>query len=186
MGPNHERVYNALRAMQAEEYTRHGGPESRSIGVNTESLLAKFIELSAGDESEAVREVLGYFIALIHTVSADYGTLIRLKGGETHVGIAIRGRTGPMTEDTSMDELELMAMRRSSVEIGVNNGEKPDNLFLDTYGLELKSPGLPFDDVVNPLIKSLPEADKARLISGLVGVVTQEIGLAGEFPELLQ
>lgn len=174
------RAQNVMKSLQSSEDFEHIGRNSRGIRVQTESLLSGITNFAA--QSPDLTRPIILVAELLQTVSADFGTYVRVKGGPTWIDINVRGLAGSMDENSTPDEIRMFAMRRSGVHIDVYEDGR-SNVTTDTACLKTTD-GRRAQDVINEEINKLSQEQKARLAAGLVDVVTREIALSGEFLDL--
>lgn len=173
------RAQQVFRKLQSCEDFEHVGQNSRGIRIQTGSLVKGIAMLAVTRPQYAQPLIL--IGALIELVSEDYGTYVRVKGGPSWIGIDIRGLVGPMNEDTTLEQLSKIVMRRSGVNIDVysdgRSGIGVHSDFLEIDGRSVAS-------IINSGLKILPERERDELTHEFVNVVAQEVAQSGEFLDL--
>lgn len=169
-----------MRDLQSSEHFEHFGVESRGIRIQTESFLRGIAGISAANPD--LIEPVTWIGALVQKVSEEYGTYVRVKGGDNALSVHMRGMSGPLSDDMSFEALGGVMLRRSGVEVDIY-ADGSNRIAANSTYLNLAD-GRKIADVINGEIKQLTDEQKERLAVGLITVVTQEVAQSGEFTDL--
>ncbi|QQG44258.1 MAG: hypothetical protein HYW86_05395 [Candidatus Roizmanbacteria bacterium] len=173
---------HVLTALQSDEMFTHANEDSRGIRVNADSLVFKIADLATQAPSPEMADAISWMGTLVYSVSQDYGTYVRVKGGNKSVSIDLRGHTGPLPDDPSFEELTKIMQRASGIYISCSEDEK-NHISAHASFLELNT-GEDLGQYVNGKLKRLSDQQRQEVATKFIGVIKSEVAESGEFLDL--